>query len=157
MELDLIAPDALDGQQHAALIALLTSAFPADPPELLEVELARASDPRLGLGLCAVEGEQVLGAILARLPSARSAFVIYLATAEPDRRQGIARALLDRLSVSAGTQFALFVTDDNVAAERLYRAGGLAPDGGPAPAQQRRWSGTWQPRTVATSDTAGVS
>ena len=157
MDLDLIAPDALDGQQRAALIALLTSAFPADPPELLEVELARASDPRLGLGLCAVSAGRALGAILAQCPSAASAFVVYLATAESVRRQGIARLLLDWLSVSNGTQFALFVTDGNLAAERLYRAGGLAPDSGPAPAGQRRWSGTWRPRTVTTSDTVGAS
>lgn len=134
---------ALGDPQQAGLEELLTATFPTEPLDLLQVEVHRASSPRLGYGLVTVQDGQVVGAVLARQPRNGSVFVVYLAVAEPHRRRGIACSLLDELTAATGHRLELFVTDGN-AAEHLYRDGGLAPDQGPAPAGQRHWVGTWR-------------
>lgn len=146
MKLDIVEIASLDEPQLAALELLLVSAFPADPPDLLRVEVARAGDSRLGRGLVAVRDGAPVGAVLARKPRAGSMFVVYLAVAAPLRRRGLARSLLDQLSEVSGERLELLVTDGNIAAERLYRNGGLRPVEGPSPPGQRRWIGAWQPR-----------
>ena len=150
MSLEIVALLGLHGRQYAELGGLLSSAFPAVPPQLLEVEVARACEPRGGRGLVAVNVGQVAGVLVARRASACFVFVVYLATARRCRR-GVARTLVDRLAEMTGAPLELCAADGNTAAERLYQAGGLIPDGGSAPAGQRRWSGTWQPASGAAS------
>ena len=76
----------------------------------------------------AVSGEQLVGALLVveRAPwpdTPDCPFIIELFTAPINRRQGLARALL----ATATTQVALRVSDDNVAAQRLYESVGFQP------------------------------
>lgn len=136
----------LDEQQLHDLKQLLTAAFPTDPSDLLGVEIQRAGDPRLGRGLVAIKNGQIAGGVLARKPRGSSLFVVYLAVAPPYRRRGIARSLLKQLTSTSCQRLEMFVTDNNVAAESLYRAGGLAPVDGPAPTGQQHWVGTWESR-----------
>jgi len=76
----------------------------------------------------AVSGEHLIGALLVvdRAPwpdTPDCAFIIELFTAPSHRRQGLARALL----ATATPQVALRVSDDNVAARRLYESVGFQP------------------------------
>lgn len=136
---------SLDERQLAALEVLLAKAFADEPTDLLHVEIQRASDPRLGHGLVATQAGRVVGAVLSRQPRAGSVFVVYVAVTPPLRRRGLARSLLDQLAGAGGERMELFVSEGNVAAARLYRAGGLVPVAGAAPQGQRRWAGVWKP------------
>ena len=156
MDFTIVDISTLDQRQLEALERLLTVAFPADSHDLIRVETRRACDPLLGQGLVALQDDRVTGAVLARLPRTGSRFVSYLAVAASHRRQGLASSLLDQLTRAAGKGLELLVTDGNVAAERLYRDGGLVPIDNPGPARQRRWAGTWKPRQVPSSPRAAT-
>jgi ribosomal protein S18 acetylase RimI-like enzyme len=145
MEIETVDITSLDERQLAALEMLMAKAFADEPKDLLHVEIQRASDPRLGRGLVATQDDQVVGAVLSRQPRARSVFVVYMAVDSALRRRGLARWLLDQLAGACGERMELFVNEGNVAAARLYRAGGLVPVAGSAPQGQRRWAGVWKP------------
>jgi GNAT superfamily N-acetyltransferase len=76
----------------------------------------------------AVSGDGMIGALLVveRAPwpdTPDCPFIIELFVAPAHRRRGLARALLE----TVGTQVALRVADDNIAARRLYESVGFQP------------------------------
>ncbi len=117
---------------------------PADLPALARLELDAFSDPwteamleeglvaRGAVALVAVEGDRVAASVMAR-QVADEGEVLSIAVAPGDRRQGVARALLEAAVSRLGEQGArsiwLEVRSGNQAAQALYRASGFVAAG----------------------------
>jgi ribosomal protein S18 acetylase RimI-like enzyme len=149
MELTYTPIIQLDGQERTVLRRLLATSFPEAEPDLLDVEVERARNPRIGRGFAAVSAGQVVGAVTSRAPRDGRLFVVYLTVAKRHRRKGLAGVLLDELVRSSGAdRVELLVDEDNNPAQQFYRRAGLSPAGGVSPAGQQRWSGRWRAPTL---------
>jgi ribosomal protein S18 acetylase RimI-like enzyme len=91
-------------------------------------EIARKLERDPELFLVAVDGHQVIGAVLGGFDGRRG-LVYHLAVAEAWRRQGIGTALMDELDERLRTRgcrrYYLLVTSDNTGAVEFYRRRGL--------------------------------
>jgi ribosomal protein S18 acetylase RimI-like enzyme len=93
----------------------------SDEPQEIQKKIARDPD----LFIIAEENNQIIGTILGGFDGRRG-MMYHLAVAEPYRRQGVARHLVDelerRLRDKGCIRYYLLVTKDNVAAIQFYES-----------------------------------
>lgn len=135
---------ALEPAHHDSLKGLLASTFADESRDLLDVEIARAMDPRVGLSLVTLVDGEAVAAVMARQPINDCRFVVYLAVADAWRRHGMARRLLDHLATLGPSRFAMLVDENNHAAQRLYAVGGLRCAPRTSGQGQALWTGSWR-------------
>jgi ribosomal protein S18 acetylase RimI-like enzyme len=128
-------PRSLD----ADVLQLLRGGFPDEPVDLLAVELTRARDQVKGFGFLALHDDEIIGVLTGQHRAPSPAFLVYLTVADGHRRQGVARKLLEPF---AGQHVKLRVARSNLAAQALYRSGGLNQTGHHTK-QHEDWSGDW--------------
>lgn len=131
--------DSFPRSLDADVLELLRSGFPDEPIDLLAVELARARDHVNGFGFLALRDAKIIGVLTGHHRAPSTAFLIYLTVGDEYRRQGIASRLL---APFAGQHVNLRVARTNLAAQALYRSGGLKQTGHHSK-QHEDWYGDW--------------